>query len=261
MKASDSKHSAKQTHGSFYPRFQQFKKTLLINSPGMRIIKTGIALLLSLLVTRLYASPDDIQAPIAAIVCLGQSMQHTKEMSFNRIFGTVYAGLLAILFMFFSLSVLKLSSSSFLYYLLVALFTAMLMWSLILIKKPGAVVISSIVFVIITSMMMNENYLMRAMTRVMNTIVGVLIAILVNWFPLLNRLGKKMQIVQIQCAEAVHEDEKRRIEPFDRMLASAFEANANEQMTKMDEPMAKQAKLTPDQVGEQSCTQQEHKVD
>ncbi len=184
-------------------RLVWFENYLLVNSPGMRIIKTGIALFMSLLITQVYASPDHIQASIAAIVCLGQSMQHTKEASLNRVIGTLIAGGLAFGFMHLTTRVLTLQPDTPIYFFWVTVFTIFLMWLMVRLKKPGAVVISSIVFVIITTMFTNGDYLTRAVTRVMDTLVGVVVALLVNWFPPLNRLGERWAMVQRHAAEQV----------------------------------------------------------
>jgi len=53
--------------------------------------------------------------------------------------------------------------------------------------KHRGVIIASVVFLIICLTKGQESTLIYAIDRVINTLLGIVFALLVNWFPLLNR--------------------------------------------------------------------------
>ncbi|HCU08120.1 MAG TPA: hypothetical protein DF480_03985, partial [Clostridiales bacterium] len=57
----------------------------------------------------------------------------------------------------------------------------------LMLKRPGSVIIASVVFLIICLTKGQENTLIYAIDRVIDTLLGIVFALLVNWFPLLNR--------------------------------------------------------------------------
>ena len=97
-----------------------------VNSPGMRIIKTAIAILICLLVSYMFDINTAMQSSIAAIVCLGQDIRNTWRVSKNRLIGTLIAGVYAYLFILFSL-VLEMTPLTIGYLIMTGIFVIPLM--------------------------------------------------------------------------------------------------------------------------------------
>lgn len=173
---------------------------LMLHAPGMRIIKTALAIGLCLFLNQWLGLEDAIQAPIAAIVCLGQDMQRTWKTSLNRVLGSLFAGIYAYGFLWVFRERLQISETAPLYILLVVLFSVILMWGMIQLKKPGALVISAIVFVVITMTVGTDHALYHAANRVACTLIGVAAAIAVNWLPPLNWLEAQLERLRRQAA-------------------------------------------------------------
>lgn len=159
---------------------------LLVNSPGMRTVKTAIAVAVCLLVDQ-YRGANLYDAAIAAIVCLGNDVRSTARSAFDRTMGTLFAGIYTIAFLWFFRIKLGLGINTALYHILIGVFAIPLMHAIVKLKRPGAVVNGVIVFLLVcvgeTAL---EDPVLYVFTRVTNTIVGILIALVVNWLPPLN---------------------------------------------------------------------------
>lgn len=165
---------------------------ILIHSPGMRIIKTGLAVIICLLLEYLRQSNNFIDSPIAAIIVLQQDTRKSWSAGLARVMGTAFAGIYAIAFLYLATGVFNLDFYSLPYLLLVGFMTIPLMQILVHLKQTSAVGVASIVFLLVC---LSESALINPITyvpnRVINTIIGIIVSVVINWFPLLNKLGKK----------------------------------------------------------------------
>ncbi|NLL64920.1 MAG: hypothetical protein GX239_03815 [Clostridiaceae bacterium] len=192
----------KSTPNLLKNRIQRWQNLILVNSPGMRIIKTAIAILICLLVSYMFDINTAMQSSIAAIVCLGQDIRNTWRVSKNRLIGTLIAGVYAYLFILFSLVFLEMTPLTIGYLIMTGIFVIPLMSFLVRIKKPGGVVIAAIVFIIIALSVEGqaEDPLLYVAIRILHTLLGVAAAMFVNWFPPLNMLGRHLKKVQLRAA-------------------------------------------------------------
>lgn len=155
--------------------------------PGMRIVKTAIAVFLCLTLDFLRGTPYPIQSSVAAVICLQPDIRSSRAIAVNRVLGTFAAGAYSYLFMLLFVEVLGVDPAGYLFYCLVAAGIVPLILIVLMFKRPGSVIISSVVFLIICLTKGQENTLLYALGRVIDTLLGIGFALLVNWFPLLNR--------------------------------------------------------------------------
>ena len=87
---------------------------------------------------------------------------------------------------------------SLLFYLILGILSFPLMAIMIAIKKPTSLAISVIVFLIIMLNVSQTNPLTYAVGRVIATLIGIAVALFVNWLPPLNKLGEKIGSVNIE---------------------------------------------------------------
>lgn len=165
------------------------KKTILRYLPGMRIIKTGLALLLGLLVYGIFPNLDAATIAIAAIVCLQQNIQTTWKSSYNRALGTTVSGIYAYVFIQIFIYWLGVDTHSVWFLVLVALAVMVQMQLFVLWEKPGAVAISAIVFLVICFSGYMDEPLQYTFYRVIDTLIGIAAAMFVDWLPPLNKFG------------------------------------------------------------------------
>jgi len=155
--------------------------------PGMRIIKTAIAVFLCLTLDFLRATPYPIQSSVAAVICLQPDIRSSRVIAGNRVIGTFAAGIYSYLFMLLFVEKFRIDPAGYLFYCLVAAGIIPLILIVLMLKRPGSVIITSVVFLIICLTKGQEDTLIYAIDRVIDTLLGITFALLVNWFPLLNR--------------------------------------------------------------------------
>lgn len=167
-----------------------FKEQVFACLPGMRIVKTALAVYLGFMIDTWRGNTDLSTAAIAAVVCLQIDIRSTFEAAVNRSIGTALAGVYSYLFLVFASLASLHAPSMILYYSLVALAAIPLMQLFVLMDKKKAMGIGIIVYLLITITTEPIDPLAYTFTRVLNTFVGIFSALFVNWLPPVNAFGR-----------------------------------------------------------------------
>lgn len=148
---------------------------------GLRAIKTAIAVSLCLLISLIFNRPDAFCSSIAAIVCMQQTYDETFNTGLNRFIGTIIGGIMSYLVIMVSL-VLPYYTWISIAIIPVALLIAIYFCNMI--NRPSSVSIACIVVLVIVARPIegNQDALFYVIDRVLDTIIGVAIAMLVNRF-------------------------------------------------------------------------------
>ncbi len=154
--------------------------------PGMRIIKTAIAVFLCLVVDLFRSSPFPIQSSVTAVICLQPDIRSSKKIAGNRTVGTLAAGLYSYVFLLLFVEWMHIDPKSFLFTILVSAGIIPLILLILLMNRPGSVVIALVVFLATCLTKGDAQILHYTVGRVIDTLLGIGFALLVNWFPLLN---------------------------------------------------------------------------
>jgi len=72
-----------------------------------------------------------------------------------------------------------------------------LMMLMIAIKKQGGLAITLVVFLIVVINAGATNPLLYTIERVVGTLIGIGVALFINWLPILNKIGKRLGHVEI----------------------------------------------------------------
>lgn len=164
-------------------------ETYRMYGPGRRIVKTAIAVFISVQLFYLFGHTTPVHAALACILTMRPTTDETKDRGINRIIGTLIGGLSAYLCLVFIASlpiepVLNFAPA------IVAIFV---LFSLTLSKAinlaPYAMTIASAVTVV-TLLSHNDSHLdalSYVSLRVLETIVGFSIAFIVNKYLLPRR--------------------------------------------------------------------------
>jgi uncharacterized membrane protein YgaE (UPF0421/DUF939 family) len=75
--------------------------------------------------------------------------------------------------------------------------TLPLMMLMIAIKKQGGLAITVVVFLIVVINAGATNPLNYTIERVVGTLIGIGVALFINWLPILNKIGKRLGHVDI----------------------------------------------------------------
>ncbi|NLA79622.1 MAG: hypothetical protein GX853_02570 [Chloroflexi bacterium] len=189
--------------------FHHLNIFLIKNTPGMRVIKTMIAIFICLLIEAIrQKTGTQYHSSIAAVVCMQPTLKSTTKTARERVIGTLIAGLYAFLVLTFVFPALNIDRMDWAYFLVTAVLSLPLMTLMIWIRTPGPIAITVIVFLIITLKTTDTTPIAYTLERVGDTLIGISVAMLVNWFPPLNKLGKKMGQVEITAAPATDSQAK-----------------------------------------------------
>lgn len=150
---------------------------------GRRILKTGLAVWLCLVLSKIFSLPPFF-AIIAAVICMKVTPQDSIDVGVNRVLGTIIGGFIGMLLLY-GLTHFAVPSEGF-WYDVVAVGVLMVMIKVLsLVYRTGAVIISSVVYFSILYMDIGDlSIFAYSVTRVIETLLGVLVAILINyWIP------------------------------------------------------------------------------
>ncbi|MBQ8654288.1 MAG: FUSC family protein [Clostridia bacterium] len=156
---------------------------------GQRNIKTAIAATLCALIYYLV-DRNPTFACIGAIFGLGSDMSNSKLNGGNRFFGTLFGGVLGMLL--FRIYIAFYPQAGHHPLLLVLLFVGVVVLILVstLCKWPGAVQPGGVVLCILLFNTPVETYISYSVARIIDTGLGVLMALAVNWLLPRERLDR-----------------------------------------------------------------------
>ena len=179
------------------PVWKRFTTFLISNSPGMRVIKTCLAITICLIIEYFRGTSMPYHSSIAAIVCMQPTLKSTFTTAVDRTIGTLIAGLYGYLFITLFHQQLQLGFNSLNYFILIGLLTLPLMMLMIAIKKQGGLAITVVVFLVVVINAGETDPLNYTVERVVGTLIGIGVALFINWLPILNKIGKRLGQVDI----------------------------------------------------------------
>lgn len=138
---------------------------------GMRTIKTGIAVMLCVLVgTNLLENV--LFAAIACIISMQNTVKGSLKAGLGRIKGTVVGGIIGFIFILIKPGNSLLSGIGIMSVIYICNF----------LKLNNSVVVSSMTFLSIYLGVIDDNVVMYSVSRVVDTSVGVIVGVLINYF-------------------------------------------------------------------------------
>ena len=152
---------------------------------GMRTVKTIVVVFLSLCLAYIRQGlANPLYIAIAAILCIQPTMSSSKKAGTDRLIATVIGGFWGII-VFVSNNYFFPQFHPIFKYAIISVCLIPLIYTNIHIKRPSNVPTSAVVYLIITvsssGAMSNVQYLLN---RLLDTFMGFLIAIAVNWIKL-----------------------------------------------------------------------------
>lgn len=152
-----------------------------IKPPGLRIIKTFIAVTLAMVVSAHRPGEGlPFYSAIAAIICLKSDVEGSREIGKNRIIGTFLGGFCGLIYL---LIIPPDTLPENIELILISFLTSIIIWVMSMLDKPKAISIMAIVFLSITINHGKEDVLpfLFAFNRTLDTMIGVISAIIINW--------------------------------------------------------------------------------
>lgn len=203
---------------------------------GMRNIKTTLSVFLCLLLFDLISRENSIYACVAAVICMQNTIVDSLEKGVSRVLGTIVGGLVGIFVLFVVSEVFFVSEEMMIF--IIPLGIILLIEICVMIDQKQAVIISCVVYLsILISKNRDGGYVLYTVNRVLDTSVGIIIALMVNKYVVmperlrtfLNSSKKNQDEIIID----VIEDESRiKTEDIDlnEQLKQAGETDLNEKL-------------------------------
>ena len=151
---------------------------------GQRIIKTGVAVFICLLIYWVRGFEGLVmQSTVAAIICIQPYRADSIKTSVNRVIGTLVGAGWAVLFLLAVLAFDRkdIHPNILLVYLVMSLGIVLTLYSTVLIKKTEAASLAAMVFIcIVADYPVFESPFQMTLDRIIDTIIGIVVAGIVN---------------------------------------------------------------------------------
>ena len=151
---------------------------------GQRIIKTGVAVFICLLIYWIRGFEGLVmQSTVAAIICIQPYRADSIQTSVNRVIGTLVGAGWAVLFLYALLALDRknIHPHPLLVFLAMSLGVVITLYSTVLIRKTEAASLAAMVFICIVAAYPNyESPFQMTLDRIIDTIVGIVVAGIVN---------------------------------------------------------------------------------
>lgn len=150
---------------------------------GMRTVKTTVAVLLALLITLALNRPYPFYAAVATIIAMSSTVFNSVQQGKNRVLGTCLGAVIGYLFLLVG------PDNPF----LAAMGVGIIIYLCNLLQMQKSVSISCVVFLSILIGSQGTYPLQYTINRVIDTVIGIVIAVLVNMFIYPPNIVKKIK--------------------------------------------------------------------
>ena len=147
---------------------------------GLRVIKTVIAVFLCFLVDYLRGSGMPFYSTIAAVLCIQKDMEHSFKVAKNREIATLIGALAGSLYLFIEQNLISVDHELLRYLILSLLLIPVILFA-VNIHQENSVFLSCVVFLSVTINHAFESPLSFALTRLIDTTIGIAVALGVNF--------------------------------------------------------------------------------
>ncbi|MFR1708528.1 MAG: FUSC family protein [Clostridium sp.] len=138
---------------------------------GMRNIKTALAVAISVIVAEIFHLQSPFFVATGALISMETTVKKGINAGISRVLGTIMGGLIGII------TVLIAPGNIFLLFL----GTVLLITLLNILKWQDSISMACVVFCVIMITMGSENIVLYAIQRTVDTIVGIVISIIINY--------------------------------------------------------------------------------
>lgn len=153
---------------------------------GMRLIKTGIAVFLCFCVNMLRGDADVVfYSHIAAIYCMQDSVTETKKNAVNRAVATTVGALFGLVtLLLFPTLAIDTMAERLMHGVIISVMVIFVVYTTVLIKQRDTAYFANVVYLSIVINNITNNPFIFAWNRFLDTMIGIMIALLVNSFRL-----------------------------------------------------------------------------
>ena len=160
--------------------------------PGLRTIKTCLAVFICFIIDLIRGDGVPFYAAIAAILCMKKEMGDSIKTAKNREVATIIGCIAGALFLFLEQEIIPIDDIILRYLILSLLLIPVIHFS-VMIHQESATYLACVVFLSVTINHADETPLSFALARFIDTNIGMIVALAINWLPSIirTRLLKK----------------------------------------------------------------------
>ncbi|SHH54459.1 Uncharacterized membrane protein YgaE, UPF0421/DUF939 family [Clostridium collagenovorans DSM 3089] len=159
-------------------------KKMIFKKVGMRNVKTALSVSLCVLITNLIGldSSSISIACIAAVITMESTIYNSYVVGKNRLIGTIIGSIIGLI-----VSLVAPNNIIF-----IGLGIVCIIYLCDLLNYQRSISIACVVFIVITVSLTNKNPLIYSVSRVMETSIGIIVAVGVNFFFFPPKISKKV---------------------------------------------------------------------
>lgn len=162
---------------------------------GMRIIKSSIAVGICFLISLFRSEGIVFYSCIAAVLCIQQDVTNSKRVALNRVKGTLLGGFCGMVVLLIEKSCFP-ADALLLRYLMISFMIIPIIYMTVLLNMTSASYISCVVFMSVSvSHGMDVNPSLFAINRIVDTLIGIFVALAVNTIHVHNYRNKDVLFV------------------------------------------------------------------
>ena len=168
-------------------RENELKRKMKIPPLGQRIVKTGVAVLLCLLIHMVRGYRGIVsESCVAAIICMQPFRRDVMRQSIDRVIGTLLGAFWGLLFLQTLEIVPSVSKYMALVYMMMAAGVMITLYSTVVLKQSNTAALAAIVFlsIVVDFPDIVDHPLVQTTNRVIDMGIGILVAEVVDWFSL-----------------------------------------------------------------------------
>lgn len=161
---------------------------------GLRMVKTAIAVFLCFMIYLVRSTGIPFYSAIAAVLCMQPELDDSKAKGKSRIISTLIGGLSGMILLFLFQTYLT-PEQELLRYTIISLMMIPLIYVTIWIKQPASSYLTCVVFMsVCISHAGDANPILFAINRMIDTLIGIIVAVGVNGFHLPHHKHKEILI-------------------------------------------------------------------
>lgn len=156
--------------------FMASKDVVKLPKPGLRNTKTALSVFLCIILFEFIGRPNPLFACSATIICMKETVHYSYQKGVDRLIGTLLGGIVGLAFLLIKNQLKLLYIEAIVAGL--GIFTVIYLCNLF--NKRSVSIISSIVVLAIVIGVREKAPLLYAVDRMVDTSIGIIIALLVN---------------------------------------------------------------------------------
>lgn len=178
---------------------------------GLRIIKSAVAILLCFIVDALRGYGGIVfYSQLSALWCMQVYRNNTKKNAIQRIIGTLIGAGYGLVFLLINQNIRDRSlENDFVPKIIISMMIVLVLYTTVLIKKKQASYFSCVVFLsIVVNHLGDSNPYLFVWNRVLDTLIGIIIGVVVNDFVLPSRKNTDTLFVSTMDDTLLKKDER-----------------------------------------------------